>query len=159
MNKVVVFAGTFDPFTKGHYDIVKRASEAFDEVVVAVAGDGTEKKCVATLNQRLAIVQASVEDLTNVRAEVFNGLLTDWARKKGIKVFVRGIRNTVDFEYEKNLYATYKALDSEVEVVYFISNDSLSFVSSSFVKELIGLKGDASEYICSSANKLVKDIY
>ena len=155
----VVFAGTFDPFTTGHYDIVKRASNAFDYVIVAVAGSGTEKKCIASCAQRKEIAQKSVCDIPNVSVESFDGLLTDWAKIKGVKTFVRGVRNSVDFEYEKRLYAIYKALDPSIEVVYFSADEKTSFISSTFVKELIGLKGNADEYICSKAKDLVKDIY
>lgn len=153
-----IFAGTFDPFTIGHYELVKRASMLFDEVIVAVSAD-TQKKCIASPAQRLEIAKKSLSDLPNVTALLFSGFLTDCANENGCKHVIRGLRNTIDFEYEKTLFAQYKAIDPEIEVFYLISDSKIEFVSSSFIKELILLKGNYSPYLCEKAKRLVSEIY
>ncbi|MBE5731536.1 MAG: pantetheine-phosphate adenylyltransferase [Clostridiales bacterium] len=157
--KKAVFAGTFDPFTIGHYDLVKRAAEVFDEVIVGVAGNGSKKKCVASIEQRAKIASMSMFDIKNVSVKVFDGLLTDFASENGAKYLVRGIRNGVDFEYEKNLMAVYQATNPEIEIFYLISQPTLSFVSSSFIKDLKFLNGEIDKYVCANALELIKEIY
>ncbi len=157
--KKAVFAGTFDPFTVGHYDLVRRAAMVFDEVLVGVAGNGSKKKCVATVEQRAQIARLSLEDIPNVTVKVFDGLLTDFATENGAMYLVRGIRNGVDFEYEKNLMAVYQSTNPDIEIFYLISQPTLSFVSSSFIKDLKFLHGEVDKYVCSSAKELIEKIY
>lgn len=157
MNKAI-FAGTFDPFTIGHYELVKRACELFDEVIVAVSV-ATNKKCVADCNQRLEIAKESVADLKNVSAVLFDGFLTDFAKENGCKYIIRGLRNSIDFEYEKNLYAQYKAICSDIEVFYLICDAKIEFISSSFIKEVVKLGGDYTPYLCENAKRLVTEVY
>ena len=157
--KKAVFAGTFDPFTIGHYDLVKRAAEVFDEVIVGVAGNGSKKKCIATTEQRADIVRLSLSDVKNATVKVFDGLLTDFASENGAKYLVRGIRNGVDFEYEKNLMAVYQATNPEIEIFYLISQPTLSFVSSSFIKDLKFLHGEIDKYVSPYALELIEKIY
>ncbi len=157
--KKAVFAGTFDPFTIGHYDLVKRAAEVFDVVIVGVAGNGSKKKCVATTEQRANIAKLSLSDISNVEVKVFDGLLTDFAMENGAKYLVRGIRNGVDFEYEKNLMAVYQATNPEIEIFYLISQPALSFVSSSFIKDLKFLHGEVDKYVSPFVLDIIKEIY
>ena len=157
--KKAVFAGTFDPFTIGHYDVVKRASAVFDEVIVAVAGNGSGKKCIATNEQRVEIVKLSVADIPNATVKIFDGFLTDFASSNGANYLVRGIRNTIDFEYEKNLMIAYQEMNPNIEIFYLISQPSLSFVSSTFIKEIKLLNGDVKKYICPNAIEVVEKIY
>jgi pantetheine-phosphate adenylyltransferase len=157
--KKAVFAGTFDPFTIGHYDLVKRASSAFDEVIVGVAGNGSNKKCVATVEQRVEIAQLSLSDIPNVVVKSFDGLLTDFASENGAKYLVRGIRNGIDFEYEKNLMAVYQATNPDIEIFYLISQPNFSFVSSSFIKDLKFLNGNIDKYVSEFALDKINKIY
>jgi pantetheine-phosphate adenylyltransferase len=157
--KIAIFAGTFDPFTIGHYDIASRASKLFDKVIVAVADNGTGKKCVASSEKRKEIAEASVSDLPNVSVEVFDGLLTDFAKKCGAKYLVRGVRNSVDYEYERGLFAVYKSLNEEIEAVYFITDDNVNAVSSTLVREILALNGNADKYICDMARRIVAESY
>lgn len=157
--KKAVFAGTFDPFTVGHYDLVKRAAAVFDEVIVGVAGTGTKKKCGATVEQRAEIARLSLADITNVSVKTFDGLLTDFALENDARFLVRGIRNGVDFEYEKNLMAVYQATNPEIEIFYLISKPTLGFVSSSFVKDLKYLHGDIEKYVLPDALDIINEIY
>lgn len=157
MNKAI-FAGTFDPFTIGHYELVKRASGLFDEVIVGVSL-ATQKKCIASSNQRLEIAKQSLSDIKNVRVVIFDGFLTDFAKENDCKYIIRGLRNSIDFEYEKNLFAQYKAISSDIEVFYLISDAKIEFISSSFVKELIKLGGDYNPYLRENAKRLVTEVY
>ena len=157
--KKAVFAGSFDPFTIGHYDLVKRASDVFDEVIVGVAGNGSKKKCVATVEQRAEIARLSLSDISNVTVKIFDGLLTDFANQNGAKYLVRGIRNGVDFEYEKNLMAVYQATNPDIEIFYLISQPALSFVSSSFIKDLKLLHGEIDKYVSPCALEEILKIY
>ena len=157
--KKAVFAGTFDPFTIGHYDLVKRASDVFDEIIIGVAGNGSTKKSVATTAERAEIARLSVADIPNVKVKVFDGLLTDFASENGAKYLVRGIRNGVDFEYEKNLMAVYQSTNPDIEIFYLISQPSLSFVSSSFIKDLKVLNGSVEKYVSPMAFEMVEKIY
>ncbi len=153
-----VFAGSFDPFTVGHLDLVKRASRMFDEVVVAVASD-TGKSCRASLAERVEMAQKSVNALEKVVVLPFSGLLTDFAASQNAAFLVRGIRNSVDLAYESNLSAVYKSLDGTLEIVYLIAPPDCAFVSSSFVRDLLSCKGDVSAYISSEIKEQVKEIY
>ncbi len=154
MNNKAVFAGTFDPFTLGHYELVEKASRVFDEIIVAVAL--SEKQCKFSLDARIEIAKRSVSSIKNATVMSFSGFLTDFMKEVGAKTFIRGIRNTIDFEYEKNLYNAYKSFDSKIEGVYLIPSPNLSHVSSSLVREVLDLNGDVSALIRPEATELIK---
>lgn len=149
MNNTAVFAGSFDPFTLGHYDIARRACKQFDKVVIAVAAKG--KNFAFDLEKRLTLARLSVIDLKNAEVTAFDGFLTDFMRRRGIRYFVRGLRNCADFEYERELYAGYKSMYPDVEGCYYLAAADLSHVSSSFVREIIALGGDVSGYMRKEA--------
>lgn len=155
MNNRAVFAGTFDPFTLGHYEIVEKASLLFDELIVAVA-DACEKNTKYSLEKRVEIAKASLQNLSNVKVVEFKGFLVDFMRKNGVKYFVRGLRNATDFEYEKTLLAAYKSQDESVEGYYLMSSNELSYISSSLVRQIIDNGGDASKYLKAEAALLIK---
>ena len=154
MNNKAVFAGTFDPFTVGHYELASAASKIFDEIIVAVAL--SEKQCRFSLEERMEIAKRSVSLLKNVTVMSFSGFLTDFMKEVGAKTFIRGLRNTIDFEYEKNLLNAYKSFDNDIEGVYLMPSPALSHVSSSLVREVLSLGGDVSALIKPEAAKLIK---
>lgn len=141
-----VFAGTFDPFTLGHFEIAERASKCFDEVIVAVA-DVTGKKCMFPLEKRVKLAEKSLSTLKNVVVKPFSGFLVDFMKENGASVFVRGLRNSVDFEYERNLYNVYKSQDENVEGCYFMASNEYLHISSSLVREVLAIGGDAKKYV------------
>lgn len=141
-----VFAGTFDPFTLGHFEIAERASKRFDEVIVAVA-DVTGKKCIFPLEKRVKLAEKSLSTLKNVVVKPFSGFLVDFMKENGASVFVRGLRNSVDFEYERNLYNVYKSQDENVEGCYFMASNEYLHISSSLVREVLAIGGDAKKYV------------
>ena len=122
MTTRVIYPGTFDPITNGHFDIIKRSAAMFDEIIVAVAASPS-KKTLFTLEERVALVQDSVQSLANVSIEGFSGLLVDFAKAKQANLLVRGLRTTMDFEYEFGLTNMYRKFMPELESV-FIVNDS-----------------------------------
>ena len=101
--RIAVFPGSFDPVTIGHQDIIARASKLFDRVYVSIVPNGTKTHPMFTDEQKLALMRASVEEFPNVEAELGGGLLTDYALRKNAQFLVRGVRNTVDFEYERTM--------------------------------------------------------
>lgn len=151
---VAVYAGTFDPFTLGHLDVVKRAASVFDKVIVAVAAS-TGKNTALPLEIRKQIAELSVSNIENVKVNVFRGLLTDYVSDLAA-VIVRGIRSVKDFEYERALEAIYKS-QAKSEVVYLNCDPKLSHVSSNVVRELSGLGGDISGYVAEDAKELIEN--
>ncbi|MCR5610637.1 MAG: pantetheine-phosphate adenylyltransferase [Clostridiales bacterium] len=131
-----VFPGSFDPFTIGHLDIVKRAAKVFDEVIVAIfdnPGKGTD----FSLGDRLELIADAVKDIPNVSIDSSSGLLVDYLRSVGANVIVRGIRNGSDVEYETMLEAVNDRIASEITTVYLISRPEHSYISSSLVRQLL----------------------
>ena len=137
MNNKAVFAGTFDPFTLGHYEIVKRASEQFSTVYVAVS-EGT-KNCKFSLKKRFRIAQLSLQKLSNVVVVPFKGFLVDFMKENGISVYVRGLSKAIYFECERNMSAP--------EFVH---------ISSTLVREVLEYDGDVSKYVAMEAVSEIK---
>ena len=139
-----VYPGTFDPFTLGHLDVLKRAARLFDRVILAVA-ESEKKKTLFTLEERIALAQASCEEeqgLENVTVEGFRGLLCDFAKARGVTVSVRGARAVSDFEYEFQMSLTNKKLNPELETVFLTTSAENMYLSSSIVKQIAMFGGD-----------------
>lgn len=154
MNNKAVFVGTFDPFTLGHYEIVKRASEQFSTLYVAVSESG--KNCKFSLKKRVRIAQLSLQNLPNVVVIPFKGFLVDFMKENGITVYVRGLRNSMDFEYERNLYLAYKSQDEKIEGVFYMSSPQNVHISSTLVREILAFDGDVSKYVVADAIPEIK---
>ncbi len=154
--KKAVFAGTFDPFTKGHYEITSDATEMFDCVVVAVA---EKSKSGVSSDDRVKIARQSLSKIPNVEIMTFSGLLTDYLRSVNATILVRGLRNTIDFEYEKNLAAFYKQMMPELQICYFISGSDKDFISSTQIREILALRGNVDSYIIKEAKVLIEELY
>ena len=154
--KKAVFAGTFDPFTLGHLDILLRATTVFDEIIVAVVDFNDDKKSKFSLEKRIDFVKKSVRDVNGVSVQPFSGFLVDFMKDNGVKTFIRGLRNTVDFEYEKNLLSVYKSQWSDVEGYYLISNPQLTHVSSSIVRQIISLGGNLDGFVADAIKNELK---
>lgn len=144
-----VYPGTFDPFTLGHLDVLKRAARLFDRVILAVA-ESEKKKTLFTLQERIALAEASCaceDGLDNVTVEGFCGLLCDFARAHGVTVSVRGARAVSDFEYEFQMAGMNRTLMPEVETIFLMPALNCQFVSGSFVREIAALGGDVSGFV------------
>lgn len=144
--RVAVYSGTFDPVTRGHEDVVRRAAQCFDTVIVAVAM-AHHKKTMFTLDERLALVQASLADLPQVKALPFDGLIMDFCRAQHAIAVVRGIRNITDFDYEAQMAGMNRKLAPEVDTVMLIPAPELQCISSTLVREIAKLGGDVQQMV------------
>jgi pantetheine-phosphate adenylyltransferase len=144
--RIAIFAGTFDPITLGHEQLLRRASRLFDQVIVGVAA-AHHKKTLFTLDERLAQVRGTLADVRHLRAEPFQGLLMDFARTHGACAVVRGIRGTVDFDYEAQLAGMNRRLAPEVETVLLTPSDETQHISSTLVREIAMLGGAYEQFV------------
>lgn len=141
-----IYPGSFDPITYGHLDLIKRAACIFDEVVVAIAHN-SRKKLLFTIDERLEMIRQATKGIKGVKIETFDGLVTDYARKKGINVLVRGLRMISDFEYELQMALTNRRLAEEIETVFLMPSEGYSFLSSTLIKEAASLGADVSSFV------------
>lgn len=146
MNQAAVCAGTFDPITMGHLDVIERASRIFPRVVVAVATN-PGKNPLFSLEERIALVHKSTEHIEGVEVDCFKGLLVEYAMAKSIHVIVRGLRAFSDFEYEFQMALTNRKLKPQIETLFLMPKQDYSYVSSSNVREVAELGGDTSVFV------------
>ena len=146
MNQAAICAGTFDPLTLGHLDVIERAARIFPRVVVAVATN-PGKKPLFSLDERLVLVRKSTAHLPGIEVDSFDGLLVDFAISKDVRVIVRGLRAFSDFEYEFQMALTNRTMNPEIETIFLMPKQDYSYVSSSNVREVALLGGDASKFV------------
>ena len=138
--------GTFDPITSGHLDIITRAAQIMDEVIVAVAAS-PKKNPLFTLEERAALVREATKHLPNVRVEPFNELLVDFAARMDANVVVKGLRAITDFEYEFQMTALNNQLNRELETLFIMSPPQYMYLSSSIVREIASLHGEVNGFV------------
>ena len=154
--KTCVFAGTFDPFTNGHEFIVNKCLDIFDRVIIAV-GVNVDKKPMFSTRQRVNAIKSVFADNKKVKVYSFSGMLVDFMKSKGVTVTVRGLRNAEDYKYETTM-ADYNAdLYPEITTLYIPTPANLSYVSSSAMRNILGLKGDIKAYVPEKAYDYLKD--
>jgi len=144
--RIAVFPGSFDPITKGHIDLVYRAQDLFDKVIVAV-GVNANKKSLFSLELRLEWLNAVFEKDENIHVDHFQGLTVNFCKEKNAKFLLRGLRNASDFDYEKTISQLNQIIGDDLETVFLISNPEYSHVSSTIVREIIKGKGDVSSFV------------
>ncbi|MDO9402999.1 MAG: pantetheine-phosphate adenylyltransferase [Polaromonas sp.] len=145
-SRIAVYSGTFDPFTQGHEDVVRRAAGLFDELIVAVAL-AYHKRTLFSVSERTAQVQAATAHLKNVRVLPFDGLIMDFCAANAAQAVVRGVRNLTDFDYESQMAAMNRKLRPEVETVFLLPDAPLQCISSTLVREISKLGGDVSQMV------------
>jgi len=146
MATIAVYPGSFDPITNGHLDIIRRAAQLFDRVIVAVARNA-EKTPLFDAHERLSLTRKAVATLPNVSVDEFDGLLVNYARKKRAAVIVRGLRAMSDFEFEFQLSLMNRKLAEDIETIFLMTKDEYTFISSRLVKEICSLGGNVSEFV------------
>jgi pantetheine-phosphate adenylyltransferase len=152
--RLAVYPGSFDPPTLGHLDVIERAADIFDRVVVGV-GVNTSKQPFLTVEDRLTALQASTGQLANVEIAPFEGLLVEFARSLGARLVVRGLRATSDFDYEFQIAMANRRLAPEIETVFLMTKWEHSFLSSSVVREVARLGGDYSGFVHASVAEII----
>ena len=141
-----VYPGTFNPLTRGHEDLVRRAMKLFDRVVVAIA-ESPGKSPLFTLDERVELARAVLGDIPGVSVTGYDGLTVDFARANGLQVIIRGLRAVSDFEYEFQLATMNRHLTDRVETVFLTPTENFTFISSSLVREISELGGDVSAFV------------
>ena len=149
MNRIAIFPGTFDPPTVGHLEIVNRGLKIFDKIIIAI-GVNPQKNSLYEKERRLKWISDMFADKPNVSAEVYNELTVTFAKKMGACAILRGIRNSLDFEYEKRIDQINHHLFEDIETVYLIPLPETQFVSSTLVREIIKWNGDFSKLVPSN---------
>jgi pantetheine-phosphate adenylyltransferase len=153
-NKIALYPGTFDPITNGHFDIIKRATKLFDEVIVAVALS-QDKKPMFTLDERITMAEEAVKDLANVRVLGFDKLTIDLAHKHSASALIRGLRAVSDFEYELQLGYLNNSLDENIETVYLMPKLQNAFISSSIVRNLLKFNGKTNHLLPKEVQNII----
>ena len=143
---LAIYPGTFDPLTRGHEDLVRRASKLCDRLVVAIAA-GHHKNAMFTLDERLDIAREVLSPYPNVEVSGFTGLLRDFVVARGAQVVVRGLRAVSDFEYEFQMAGMNRQLMPDVETLFLTPADQYQFISGTFVREIAMLGGDVSKFV------------
>ena len=153
--KIAIYPGSFDPITKGHLDVLITGSEIFDKVIIAVSKNSS-KNAFLSVEQRVELIKASINGLDNVEVDSFEGLTVEYAKSKGAKVLLRGLRAVSDFEYEMQLSQTNSALSEEIKTVFLITKPKYNFISSSTVKDVATMGGDISKFVPDAVNEYLQ---
>ena len=151
----VIYPGTFDPVTNGHLNLIERTHEMFDEVVIGVAASPS-KNTMFTLEERVALMEEVVAHLPGVTVKGFSGLLVDFARQEQAKVLIRGLRTTVDFEYEFGLTNMYRKLLPGIESVFLTPEEEFAFLSSTIVREVAIHGGSIEQFVPVEVAKAIE---
>ncbi len=158
MCQVAIYAGTFDPVTFGHIDLIKRAKEIFPELIVAVAHN-PHKKPLFSVKERLSMLKEATSEQKGLEVCDFDGLVVDFAHKRKAKVLIRGLRMVSDFEYEFQMALTNRKLSADVETIFLMPHESYSYLSSKLLKEAASLGADLSNFVPSFVEKALKKKY
>ncbi len=152
MQRIALYAGTFDPITKGHLDVIRRAVGLVDKLIVSVAAN-PNKHPLFTVPERLALAEIDIAalltpgELTKIQITSFDNLLVDFAASQGAQMVIRGLRAVADFEYEFQLAAMNARLNPHIQAVYLMASDKYQFISSRFVKEIAQLHGRITDFV------------
>lgn len=159
MPRTALFPGSFDPITNGHLDLLERATTLFDKVIVTVAIN-QEKRSVFSGPERVDLIRKSIADAPwkqKVDVEEFEGLLINFARKKGVVTLIRGVRQLSDFEYEFRMALTNRRLAPEIDTLFLMPDEQLTFISASIVKEVAAWGGDLSSFVPEPVANALRD--
>jgi pantetheine-phosphate adenylyltransferase len=144
--RTAIYPGSFDPLTNGHLDVLQRATKLFDRVIVAIARNES-KSPLFTLEERLALMKPAIAPMKNVRADIFEGLLVEYAEQEKACAIIRGLRAVSDFEFEFQMALMNRKLDEKIETIFMMPKDTYTFISSRMIKEIARLGGDVSPFV------------
>lgn len=151
MKKVAVFPGSFDPFTKGHENVISRSMDLFDEIIIAI-GTHSQKTNHFSLDTRLAMISELYADEEKIKVDHYSGLTIDYAKKIGAKYLLRGLRTSADFEYERAIAQVNRKMNQDVETVFLLTAPELTPVTSTIVREILRHGGDVSMFLPEKIN-------
>jgi pantetheine-phosphate adenylyltransferase len=154
-----IYPGTYDPVTNGHVDVITRAAEIFDRVVVGVVGNPQHKEPMFSLDERVEFLRETLAPIANVEVDVFSELVVEFAHKWDAKVIVKGLRVISDFEWEFQMNQLNRTLAPEIETVYVMASPQVSFVSSSGVKEIASFGGRVDELVPEPVARRFKELF
>ncbi len=155
---IAVCPGSYDPITNGHIDVITRASQIFDEVIVTVVNASVRKdRALFSAEERVGFIESATRHLPNVRADTFDVLIVDYARRVGATAIVKGLRAISDFEYELEMNQLNRHLADDIESVYLMAGPQYSFLSSSGVKEIATFGGDVSALVPDGVGRRLKE--
>ena len=156
MVKKIIYPGTFDPITLGHLDLIKRAVDIFDTLIVAVAAN-PHKNPLFSLSERINMVKEATKEIENIEIDSFEGLLIDYARKKKCNIVLRGIRAISDFEYEFQMVLSNRKLAHDIETIFMMPSENYSYLSSKIIKEMASLGANLSGFVPAMVEKKLKE--
>jgi len=145
--RIALFPGSFDPFTKGHEDIVLRGLQLFDEIIIAIGYNSQKSTRYFEIDTMVELIHTTFKDHPAIRIVKFSELTAEFARKNGARFLLRGLRNTTDFEYENSISQVNRKLYKEMESVFLITSPQLAWISSSIIREVHRYGGDVSEFL------------
>jgi pantetheine-phosphate adenylyltransferase len=146
MEKIAVFPGSFDPITRGHDSIVRRALPLFDKIILAI-GDNPDKKPFFPLEKRISWLEMLYKDKSHIKVIVYSGLTVEFCKQNNAKYILRGLRTSVDFEFERTIGLMNKALYNEIETVFLLCDPAYAALSSSIVRDILKNGGDVSNFV------------
>lgn len=153
--RTAIYAGTFDPITLGHMDLIARAAKIFDKLILAVSAY-SRKQTLFSLQERVAMARQITRKFKNVEVDSFGGLLVDYAKERKVRVLIRGIRAFSDFEFEFQMALTNRKLAPEIETLFLMPNEDYSYLSSSTVREVAMLGGDTRDFVLPVVEKALE---
>ena len=156
MEVTAVYAGTFDPVSYGHIDLIERGRRIFDSLILAVA-ESDEKNPLFTVEERVEILKEVAKDMQGVEVDSFSGLLVDYMRSRRARVILRGLRAVSDFEYEFQIALTNRKLDEEIETIFMMPKEEYSYTSSSILKEIVRLGGNVGQFVPPFVQKKLEE--
>ena len=153
--KTAVYPGTFDPMTKGHFDLIERSARLYDRLIVAVAATSTKERAMFSGEERVAMIREDVAraGFANVEVKLLDTLLVEFCRREGAKVVIRGVRVYSDFEYEFQMALTNRRMAPEIETLFMMPSESLAYVTASTVREIASYGGDTSDFVTEAVQR------
>ena len=156
--RTAVYPGTFDPMTRGHFDLIERSAKLYDRLVVAVAATSSKEGAMFSADERLAMIREDVAraGLGNVEVKILDTLLVEFCRREGARVVIRGVRVYSDFEYEFQMALTNRRMAPEIETLFMMPSENLAYVTASTVREIARYGGDTAPFVTEAVQRRLK---